>query len=131
MKKEAKTWLNYARENLDSSEILLESKLYNPSLQNAQQTVEKAFKAILIEKEIPVKRTHDIFELNLILKKNNITIRISEEECDLLNTIYIPSKYPLGSALPDFEPDEMICKKVFEITKSVYSEIKEFLEQRS
>lgn len=84
MKKEAKTWLNYARENLDSSEILLESKLYNPSLQNAQQTVEKAFKAILIEKEIPVKRTHDIFELNLILKNNNITIRISEEECDLL-----------------------------------------------
>lgn len=97
MKEETKIWLNYATENLKSSEILLESKLYNPSLQNAQQTVEKAFKALLNEYEIPVKRTHDIFELNLILINNSIIINITEDECDLLNSIYIPSKYPLGS----------------------------------
>ena len=95
MKEETKIWLNYAKENLKSSEILLESKLYNPSLQNAQQTVEKAFKALLNEYEIPVKRTHDIFELNLILTKNSININITEDECDLLNSIYIHSKYPL------------------------------------
>jgi HEPN domain-containing protein len=131
MKEETKIWLNYARENLDSSEILLESKLYNPSLQNAQQTVEKTFKALLVEKEVHVKRTHDIFELNLILIKSNIIISISEEECDLLNSIYIPSKYPLGSVLPDFEPDEIICKKVFEIASRVFSEAKKILEQKS
>ena len=131
MKEETKIWLNYARENLDSSEILLENKLYNPSLQNAQQTVEKTFKALLVENEIDVKRTHDIFELNLILIKSYIIISISEEECDLLNSIYIPSKYPLGSVLPDFEPDEIICKKVFEIASRVFSEAKKILEQKS
>jgi HEPN domain-containing protein len=83
MKGETKVWLDYARENLDSSEILLESKLYNPSLHNAQQTVEKAFKAILVEKEIPLKRTHDIFELSLILKKI-----ISTFESLMKNVIY-------------------------------------------
>ena len=131
MKEETKIWLKYAKENLKSSEILLESKLYNPSLQNAQQTVEKAFKSLLNEYEIPVKRTHDIFELNLILIKNSININITEDECDLLNSIYIPSKYPLGSVLPDFEPNEIICSKVFEIAKRVYSEVKDSLKQKT
>jgi HEPN domain-containing protein len=130
MKEETKVWLNYAKENIYSSEILMERELYNPCLQNAQQTVEKSFKAILIENDIPVKRTHDIYELNLILLKNNININITEDECDLLNSIYIPSKYPLGSVLPDFEPNELICKKVFEIASRVFFEAKEVLEQK-
>ena len=72
MKEEAKIWLDYSRENLQSSEILFESNLYNPCLQNAQQSIEKAFKAVLFENGIPVKKTHDIFELNQILIKNRI-----------------------------------------------------------
>lgn len=131
MKEETKIWLNYAKENLKSSEILLKSKLYNPSLQNAQQTVEKAFKALLNENEIPVKRTHDIFELNLILIKNSIIINITEDECDLLNSIYIPSKYPLGSVLPDFEPNDKICRNIFEIADRVYSDVKNLLKQET
>jgi len=34
MKDETKQWLKFADENLQSSQILLESYLYNPSLQN-------------------------------------------------------------------------------------------------
>jgi uncharacterized protein (UPF0332 family) len=34
MKDETKLWLNYSKENLDSAKILLESKLFNPCLQN-------------------------------------------------------------------------------------------------
>ena len=41
MKDETKQWLNYANENLESSKILLENFLFNPSLQNAQQSIEK------------------------------------------------------------------------------------------
>jgi HEPN domain-containing protein len=40
MKEEAEIWMNYSKENLQSSEILFESKLYNPCLQNAQQAIE-------------------------------------------------------------------------------------------
>jgi len=46
MKSGTKIWLDYAEENLKSSKILLDNKLYNPSLQNTQQSVEKALKAI-------------------------------------------------------------------------------------
>ncbi|OIP03431.1 MAG: hypothetical protein AUJ96_14670 [Armatimonadetes bacterium CG2_30_66_41] len=48
MPDETTAWLRYARENLTSSEVLLERSLLNPCLQNAQQAVEKALKAALL-----------------------------------------------------------------------------------
>lgn len=120
MKEEAKIWLDYSKENLQSSEILFESKFYNPCLQNAQQSIEKALKAVLIHKNVQVKRTHDVFELNQVLLKNDVTIDFSEDECDLINSIYLPSKYPLGSVLPDFDPDEQICREVLNIARRVF-----------
>ena len=39
MKKDTEYWVQYADENLKSAEILMESGLFNPSLQNAQQAV--------------------------------------------------------------------------------------------
>ncbi|HET54378.1 MAG TPA: HEPN domain-containing protein [Ignavibacteria bacterium] len=99
MKDETKTWLNYAGENLESSQILLQSNLYNPCLQNVQQAVEKALKAVLIEKAIKLKRTHDILDIKYLLLDNNIEIDLSDDDCDFLNSIYLPSKYPVGSAL--------------------------------
>lgn len=49
MRKDTETWLNYAVENIRSAEILLDNALFNPSLQNAQQAIEKLLKAVLIE----------------------------------------------------------------------------------
>ncbi len=49
MNGETQLWSRYAEENLRSAEILLESGLFNPCLQNAQQAVEKFLKALLIE----------------------------------------------------------------------------------
>lgn len=63
MKDETRIWLQFAEENLKSSKILIKSHLYNPTLQNSQQCVEKALKAIFIDKNIKLKRTHDILEL--------------------------------------------------------------------
>ena len=56
MKDETQLWLNYAEENLQSAKVLLESRLYNPSLQNSQQTVEKFLKAIFIENGIKLQK---------------------------------------------------------------------------
>ena len=51
-----KNWMRYAREILQASKILLESHLYNPCLQSVQQAIEKALKAVLIEKSIKLRR---------------------------------------------------------------------------
>ncbi|MDF1883253.1 HEPN domain-containing protein [Sulfurimonas sp. SAG-AH-194-C21] len=109
MKDETKLWLEYANENYLSSKVLLESHLYNPTLQNIQQVIEKNIKAYFIENGIKLQKTHNILSLNETLKKNHCHLNIDEDEIDLIDTIYLSSKYPFGSVLPDFEPDEKIC----------------------
>jgi hypothetical protein len=44
---------------------------------------------------------------------------LAEEECELLDSIYLPSKYPLGSVLPDFEPDKQTCERCIAIAECV------------
>jgi len=129
MKDETKKWLDYANENLQSANLLLDNKLFNPCLQNVQQAVEKMLKALLIESAIKLKKTHSINELVRILSDNGLNVNITEDECDLLDSIYLPSKYPLGSALPYFEPDQQICKKCKAIAERVRSSVENILSR--
>ena len=117
MRNETATWLRYAEENLASSYLLLQGSLYNTCLQNVQQAVEKALKAILVEKAIRLKKTHDILAIKNLLHENSIVVDLSDDECDFLNSIYLPSKYPFGGILPDYEPDESVCRDAIEIAE--------------
>ena len=63
MSAEARQWLAYAVENRQVAALSRENGLYNPSLQNAQQAVEKALKAIGLLRGVPLKKTHSIGEL--------------------------------------------------------------------
>lgn len=125
MKNETKIWLGYSNENLTSARLLLENELFNPCLQNVQQCVEKALKSLLIENSIKFQKTHNISELKNILLNENINITLSEEDCDFLDSIYIPSKYPVMSVLPHYNPDLKICKKAINIAATLYNYIKE------
>ncbi|MDZ7817262.1 MAG: HEPN domain-containing protein [Aliarcobacter sp.] len=95
MKDETKLWLDYAKENLLSAQILLESSFYNTVLQNTQQSIEKDLKALFVEKGIKLQKTHSISSLVETLKQNNIIIDISEDDMDLIDSIYLSSKYLL------------------------------------
>ena len=127
MKDETKLWLKYADENFQSSKILLESFLFNPSLQNTQQAIEKYLKAYFIEKGFKLQKTHSILSLIEVLKKNNIFINISDDEIDLIDSIYLTSKYPFGSVLPDFNPDDKISLECIDIASRVKEDIEEYL----
>lgn len=128
MNDEARIWLDYSRENLESAQILLTSSLFNPCLQNAQQCVEKALKAFMIHQSIELKKTHSISELRNILIQKRIEINITEEECEFLDSIYLPSKYPLHSILPYFMPDQHLCEQGIAIAKKVYKAVQEILK---
>ncbi len=128
MKDETKIWLVYSKENLKSSKVLLESGLYNPCLQNIQQCVEKAIKAILIEKSIKLKKTHSINELKNILDENKLHIGLSEDDCDFLDSIYLPSKYPMVNVLPFYEPNEEICQRGIKVAESVIQVVQNIVE---
>lgn len=123
MQEETKNWLNYSEENLEAAKVLFESELFNPCLHNVQQCVEKALKSIIIEKNIPFKKTHNIFELKNILAQKGVSIDLTDDECDFLDSIYLPTKYPVGSALPFYYPDKNDCTKSIKIAEALLQQI--------
>ena len=129
MQEETKNWLIYSEENLKAAKVLLESKLFNPCLQSVQQSIEKALKTLFIENEIPFKKTHNIMELKTILLKYDVNIKLTDDECDFLDSIYLPTKYPIGSALPDFYPDEKICKESISFAERVLNDVNRLVKK--
>ncbi len=128
MQEETKRWLTFSEENFEAAKILRESELYNPCLHNVQQSIEKALKSVFIEKFIPFIKTHNILELKNILENNGIVIGLTDDECDFLDSIYLPTKYPIGSALPLFYPDKIICDNSILLTERVINNVKELLK---
>jgi len=70
VKDETRMWLVYAQENLASALVLLESCLFNPCLQNAQQAVEKSLKAYLVEQGRKIRKTHSIIFYHLMFDRD-------------------------------------------------------------
>ena len=87
----------------------------------------KALKALITEKGLEFRRTHSISELNGINARAGIDVGLSNDDCDILDSIYLPSKYPLGSALPNAEPDAGICATCIEIAAKVVSNSRHIL----
>ena len=119
MKDETRTWLLYADENLDVAELALKHGHLNSCLQNAQQAVEKYLKAVIVERDLEFRRTHSIRELVGLIADQGIPVNMSDDEMDLMDTIYLPSKYPIYSALPHALPEPGICKDALRIAEKV------------
>lgn len=119
MSDEASAWLQYARENVQVAEMALQAGLLNPCLQNAQQAVEKALKAIRVCRNLPAKRTHSIRDLNRDLIVAGFDTSLSEDDCELLDSIYVSSKYPLDSVLPDSPPDSDVSRQCLRLAEQV------------
>jgi HEPN domain-containing protein len=101
MKDETRQWLSYAEENFEMARLALERGYLNACLQNAQQAVEKVFKAALVEARGEFPKTHSIRELARVAAAEKFPAEIATDECDLLDSIYIPSKYPVFGVLPE------------------------------
>ena len=119
MSVDARVWLQYARENLPVAEWCLQAGHLNPSLQNAQQTVEKALKAILAHQQLLVKRTHSIEDLIQGLLETGIDVGLSGDDCELLDSIYVASKYPTPSVIPHGPPDPAVCRRCVQLARQV------------
>ena len=56
---------------------------------------------------------------------------ISEDDTDLLDSLYLPSKYPLSSVLPHYMPDKDICRHCMNIAQHVRAEVVQLLATSS
>ena len=109
MKDETLQWLYYAEENFEMARLALERGYLHACLQNAHQAVEKTLKAALVEVRGEFPRTHSIRELAKMAAAEKVPTQITEEECALLDSIYIPSKYPVFGVLPEQFADWKAC----------------------
>jgi len=88
-------------------------------------------KAVLVESGIRIKKTHSINELVTILAENGMKVDIEEEERDLIDSIYLPSKYLIGGILPDFDPDMKTCVQCVTVAECVRDSVTSFLSKDS
>lgn len=129
MKDNVEQWIIFAEENLNCARLVANNGYYNPSLQNAQQATEKALKALILHIGLEFRKTHSIQELkNIATNKSAGLGLLTDEECELLDSIYLPSKYPLVSVLPDSEPNLDVCNKCIAIADNVIQQIKNIID---
>ena len=120
MKAETQRWLEYAEQDEASAGILWRSHLYNPCLYHAQQAIEKYLKAVMSEREIRIRRIHSIRGLVNTFTAKAIDVALQDDEIDLIDSIYMPARYPVGSVLPLFEPDQAICDQCLRIVRRIH-----------
>ncbi len=123
-------WLKSAKSDLDTiNEILDNDQLTQIVAFHSQQCIEKTFKAVIEDFELPSIKTHDLITL-----KNTISSVCNESFDDdllsLLNKLYIDSRYPgeLG-LLPYGKPGIDDAMGFYARAKEIYEKVKSFLEK--
>ena len=121
MKRQVEDWIILADKDLHAAEIIFKEDypLTNIVAFHCQQTIEKYLKAFLIEKEIPLIKTHDLIRLNGMIKET-IDIGIDENKLMIINEVYLESRYPgeLG-LLSEGMPTSRQAKEFIEYAKEV------------
>ena len=107
---EALRWLKQAEKDLASAENSLESGDYEWACFQAQQSAEKALKSVLYSKGFRKIITHSIYELVKKIGGLDVGLKQLKKEAKVLDSVYIPSRYPNGIA-GDLAPFEYYEKE--------------------
>ena len=133
MKKQAKEWLKFARNDLQSAKVLVnQDHLTTVVAFHVQQCIEKSFKAILELYNEKVPRVHDLRKLLQLLKDEGINIDFSldEEVLDQINQVYIDTRYPGDSSLlPESEPSKSKVIEFLDEAEKIYNIAEQRIEE--
>lgn len=106
MRDAVKDWLKQAEEELDMAAYLLQGTYFKEACFHSQQSIEKAVKAMLLNKGWELEKTHGIERLISIGEEHNVQIDLSDEDVLFIDNIY-RSRYPAEAGLlPLGEPSE-------------------------
>ena len=104
MRKVTQAWIGEAKEDLESASILLQHGKYRGACFHSQQCVEKALKAVILEKGRRPSRTHDLVELLKAAGAEGAQVNLDMDDVSFLNSIY-HGRYPTEEGLlPHGEP---------------------------
>lgn len=108
-------WLNRARSNLIQAKAKRKGVYLEDLCFNAQQAVEKAIKALLIEHDVKFPYVHDIAELLTLLEKTGQEVPQAIRQSERLTRFAVFTRYP-GIAPPisqkEYERAVKVAEKV-------------------
>lgn len=98
---------------------------------HSQQCIEKVFKAVIEEKGEKIEKVHDLLKLKDKVS-SKLPIEMDEAVLELINQLYIESRYPgdLG-LLPTGRPTCEQAKIFYTTAQQIYDDVKRFLENQS
>ena len=131
MKASTKQWLEFAQTDLRSCENNLSDEFVtNVVAFHAQQSVEKAFKALIEEKGIRMSRIHNLTRLHALTELFLIS-PIDETELEMLDNVYTNSRYPgeIG-LLATGKPTMNESKELYNIALNIYSILLQSIEAK-
>ncbi len=119
-------WLRYAKDDIDTLNILIGTELYRVICFHAQQLAEKSLKAYLFAQGIEIPKTHDVAYL---FAKSQLNIKINRHELDLLSSVYIDTRYPPDfGLLPAGEPREKEAELAVKAAQYLHNQIIKILK---
>jgi len=121
----ANEWLEFAKRNLETAEILFEKDHYTDIIAiEIHQSIEKTFKTVMAYNGIKIPKTHDLIKLFELCKK---FIELPEELFDNLIVIsdyYETERYPA----PKYNlPNKSEIKNNLAIAVNLFEKVKNFV----
>ena len=123
-----KEWLLAAKLDLDSIPYLLKDESLTPVVAfHCQQAVEKSLKSVL---ELQRKKIPKIHKLQTLIDRLEIDLGVSDETIQILDDLYIESRYPGDfGLLPSGKPTLDEAKEFYGFAKGVYDKICKLVEK--
>jgi len=128
--KEAKRWIEQAKEDLISAKILFDAERYYLVCYLAQQIAEKALKSVIYFNKEDLVLGHSVRKLVEWASKFDKRFEDLINKISILDSYYIPTRYPNG--LPEGIPAEIFNRDAaeiaFKLAKSTVQIITDYLD---
>jgi HEPN domain-containing protein len=121
MREEIEKWIKRAEKDLDDAKFSLRGKRFELAAFLAQQTIEKALKALYLKKFNKIKKIHDL----VILGKEVGLPENFLNQCKEITAAYIYARYP---EIPEVDDMEKLAKRFVKEAEVIVKWIKEHLE---
>jgi len=123
----AKEWLKAGYADIRSLAYIIDDEFLTHIVAfHSQQAIEKALKAILEHEEERVPRVH---KLENLIGRISLDISFDEEIIEILDELYIDSRYPNDMGLlPYGKPTLEDARKFYEMAQKIFDEVCDVLE---
>ena len=129
MRKPTTAWMAQARDEFETAAILLSNEKYTAVCYHSQQSVEKALKALVLEKAVEIPRSHDIIELRTRVLSLGWKIALETDEAVFLNSVY-RGRYPTEEGLlPHGEPTHADAQRAYAAAGTLIQSVESVLAQ--